>query len=98
MLAVTKLHSAGFVHGDLQNARHFVAKQDGTLRIVDFLTAGAHSCLGAHPLILNLTGDARSPHSCRELDDVEKWYGVNAETSGKKLLFVNKIAHSRAYA
>lgn len=91
MRVCAKLHSAGIIHGDLLKARHFLEMPDGTLRICDFSTAGVHSCPGAHPLTLNISGDARPPESCEELTDIESWYGVNAERLGTALRLINSM-------
>lgn len=91
MCVVSKLHEAGVIHGDLLNPRHFLAMNDGTLRIVDFSAANAHSCLGAHPLTLDTSGDARPAETCSELNRVESRYGIHAERFGKGLRTLNEL-------
>ncbi|KAI0639831.1 hypothetical protein C8Q77DRAFT_1152774 [Trametes polyzona] len=89
MLAATKMHQAGVMHGHLLDPRHFLPMRDGTLRIVDFSTARAHKCPGARPLTLSTSGDPRPPESCGELDVVESRFGVDAERHGRHLRWAN---------
>ncbi|KAK0215061.1 hypothetical protein IW262DRAFT_1513983 [Armillaria fumosa] len=75
MVAITKIHQAGIIHGDVRRSSHVLSTPDG-VRIVDFSNAKIHECPNAKPRLIDPRYAPGSEKQCNELMILENGYGV----------------------